>query len=329
VKTSAFKALLVLTSLTIVVLHWPQVAEGSEEIANSTIIEVRQYMAQAAIEMEPVRREAMSEMKHHGVVVRKDIIYRVDPNIDPVRNILDLYLPLADAAKPRARPIVLYVHGGAWVAGSKEQALFKPLAFVSNGFVFASMNYPLIPEASLLEMAQGIAESVGWLVRNATDFGGDPTKIFLLGHSAGAHLVSLLGTNESFLERAGVPLTSLLGVISLDTVAYNLPTLIDSANGSFQKQIFKGNEAFFETVSPWHHVSQRLTTPPFLIFYSEGRIDALSQTIPFGEHLRSAGQEAVVLEAKGRNHEALDTKLGMRGDKVTALIQEFLHRHSL
>ena len=291
-----------------------------------SLTEARDVMKQLASQTEPLRRDALNLMEQKEIKVHRDLAYSAIDGVDPARQSLDIYEPGSGSDDERGLPMVLYVHGGAWIAGDKDLALYKPLAFVPDGFVFASTNYRFRPEASLIEMAQSVADAAGWLTRNASDYGADSQRIFLIGHSAGAHLVSLLGTNTSFLTNAGVPIAAIRGVVSLDTAVYDLPKLVNSPTGKFQASVFKGNESYFTMASPWHHVSEDTAHPPFLIFYSDGRPDAITQTIPFGERLRSAGHTATVMEAKGRDHGAIDLKIGTEGDKSTAEIRAFLQK---
>ena len=265
--------------------------------------------------------QAAERIEQAGIVVRRDVVYRELPGVDPARLSLDLYLPKGQ----RDRPIILYVHGGGWTAGSKAQSFLQPLAFVPAGFVYASANYRLRPDASIAEMAQSVADAVGWLARNAGEFGGDPHRLFLVGHSAGAHLVSLLGTNSSFLQNAGVDPAMVRGVVSLDTAVYDLPALLAESATSFHQTVF-GEEEDKEAVSPWHHVEYGSPHRAFLVFYSEGRPEGLTQAIPFVERLNAAGHDATVVEAVGRNHGQLNHRLGTADDRATARIVAFLRR---
>ena len=272
--------------------------------------------------------ESASQIERAGLAVRRDVVYQEIPGVDAERLSLDLYLPGDAQPKPAAAPIVLYLHGGGWQAGAKELSLRQPLVLVPEGFAFASANYRFRPEASVKEMAQSAADAVGWLKRNAEQFGGDPNRIFLIGHSAGAHLVSLLGTNASFLVSAGVDPASIRGVISLDTAVYDLPKLLATDATSLYGAVFGANESLWEEVSPWHHVQYDAPPAAFLIFYSQARPQAVTQTIPFGERLRGAGHTAQVVEALGRDHGQLNTMLGTEADMPTARILEFLHYHA-
>lgn len=267
--------------------------------------------------------EAAERIEGAGIEVRRDVVYADLPGVDRERQTLDLYLP-SDADRPKARrPIVLYVHGGGWIAGSKAQAFLQPLALVPEGFIYASANYRLRPDATVAEMAQSVASAAAWLTHHAHEFGGDPHTIFLVGHSVGAHLVSLLGTNGTFLQEAGVHPASVRGVVSLDTAVYDLPKLLGETETALHHRVF-GEEQSTEAVSPWHHVEYGAPHPVFLIFYSEGRPAAATQTIPFADRLNDAGHEATVVEAVGRDHRQLNNMLGTDGDRPTAQIVDFL-----
>ena len=270
--------------------------------------------------------EAAARVEAAGILVQRDVVYRQMPGVDAARLSLDLYTP-AEPPAETGLPIILYVHGGGWMAGSKDQSFLQPLAFVPEGFVYASANHRLRPDATVAEMAESVADAVGWLAKNAGEFGGDPHRLFLIGHSAGAHLVSLLGTNAAFLQGAGVDPTSVRGVISLDTAVYHLPKLLAETDVAFYETVF-GDAESIDQISPWHHVQYDAPHPPFLIFYSEGRPEATTQTIPFAKRLEDAGHVVTVVEAVGRDHVQLNHMLGTEGDPPTAEIIRFLRRHA-
>ena len=295
-------------------------AAESEEIARA--------LAELRDETRIRSAEAGAAIKRAGIKVRRDVVYQAIDGVDPERLSLDLYLPGPDHPEATRAPIVLYLHGGGWIAGSKAQSFLQPLVFVPEGFVFASANYRFRPAATVAEMARSAADAAGWLVRNAAEFGGDPHRVFLIGHSAGAHLVSLLGTNAAFLENAGVPPASVRGVISLDTAVYDLPRLLATTAGPMHADVFGGDASLHEAVSPWHQVGYGLPQAAFLIFYSDGRPEGLTQAIPFGRRLRDAGHLATVVEAVGRDHGQVNSLLGTEGDVPTTQILDFVRRHA-
>jgi acetyl esterase/lipase len=149
---------------------------------------------------------------------------------------LDLYLP-EDATATDSRPIVVYVHGGAWRGGDKRNRIAdKVNLFTGAGYVFASLNYRLSPASLSATPDPGrvkfpdhpsdIGEAIGWLDRNLASYGGDPERIALIGHSAGAHLVSLVATDPSYVEAYEVEPWQLIGAVSLDTAAFEVAARI-------------------------------------------------------------------------------------------------------
>ena len=123
---------------------------------------------------------------------------------------LDLYLP-EGATATDSRPVVVYVHGGGWRAGDKRNRIAdKVNLFTGAGYVFASLNYRLspatlsaTPDPSRIKFPDhphDVGEAIGWLDRNLASYGGDPERIALIGHSAGAHLVSLVATDPSYVR---------------------------------------------------------------------------------------------------------------------------------
>ena len=268
-------------------------------------------------------RRADELRRARGVARIADLPYDRKPGVAPERLSLDVYTQ--DDLK--GAPVILFAHGGGWVRGGKRSALFKPARFVPAGYLFASMNYRFRPDATLVEMAQDVAAAAAWLKRNADKYGGDGGKIFLMGHSAGAHLVAAVGTNEVFLEKAGASLHDLAGVIPLDTIMYNVPPQMKTA-GRVHREAFGSDPAHWAPVSPWRHVARGKGIPPFLLLISDGRREAAVQPIPFAARLQAAGVEAEWFEAEGRGHGPLNAYLGVPGDESTERVLQFLERNS-
>ena len=192
--------------------------------------------------------------------------------------------------------MVLFIHGGAWRAGDKKAVGQKPRALLPAGFVVASANYRFRPDVEVGPMAQDVATAVAWLHANAERFGGNAERIFLMGHSAGAHLVAVVGTNEAYLKNVGLSHAIIRGVIPLDTGPYNVALQMERTSGRYGQLmtfVFGEDHSKWQAVSPWHHVSAR--TPPFLVFTSDGRQDAAIQARPFVERLQAHGVEALSL----------------------------------
>jgi acetyl esterase/lipase len=287
---------------------------------NSTL---RSYGPEDGLESGRAVRDSEEVRKERGVVRIADVPYAKSPGTDPLRQSMDIYIRegLTDA------PVVLYVHGGGWIRGDKMRALFKPAYLVPKGYLFASMNYRFHPEASLADMAADVASAAVWLKRHAKKYGGDGRRIVLMGHSAGGHLVALVGANQIFMEDAGGSLSDLAGVVVIDSAMLNVPARMETA-GQSQLRVFGSAPGRWVPVSAWHHVEAGKGIPPYLLFTSDGRAVSHEQaamlTAKFGQH----GIEASSHEGKGRAHTPLDTYMGVEGDASTGILMDFLRRHA-
>lgn len=167
-------------------------------------------------------------------VTERDISYDLgSPPDDPARNMLDIYLPENDSLVPR--PFVLDIHGGGWRTGDKSTPSTPNKAglFTSLGYGFVSINYRLSPRTGdpnnpdpnrimFPDHPDDVGEAIGWLDRNALSYGLDPDRIILMGHSAGAHLASLVSTDPKYIQRYGVDRRQILGTVPLDTAAFDI-----------------------------------------------------------------------------------------------------------
>lgn len=130
---------------------------------------------------------------------------------------LDIYRP---AGSPSGnvgspRPIVMFWHGGGWTAGSKNQYRFVAEALVSRGYIAVVPGYRLHPQAEFPGFIEDAAAAVAWVRQHAAGLGGDQEQIFLMGHSAGAHIASLLTFDEHYLQDAGGDSSWIRGFIGL------------------------------------------------------------------------------------------------------------------
>ena len=110
--------------------------------------------------------------------VKRDIPY-ADPAHE--RQVLDVYAP-KDA---KNLPVVFWIHGGGWQTGDKSSVQIKPQAFMDKGFVFVSTNYRLLPSVDMATIVRDVAKSVRWVHDHVAEHGGDPKRLFVMGHSAG------------------------------------------------------------------------------------------------------------------------------------------------
>ncbi|WP_293913254.1 alpha/beta hydrolase [Deinococcus sp.] len=142
-----------------------------------------------------------------GLKVSRDLKYGPD-----VRNVLDVYEPQGGGQN---RPVVLFIHGGSWNSGSKAEYVFVGESLARAGYVTAVMNYRLAPLHPYPDYVQDGAQALRWLQDNAGKYGGNGTRLYVMGHSAGAFNAVELVDNERWLREAGVPISNVRAVVGI------------------------------------------------------------------------------------------------------------------
>jgi acetyl esterase/lipase len=133
------------------------------------------------------------------------------PYGDDPRQTLDVYVP----EHPERRPIVIFFYGGTWSAGRKANYAFVGAALAEQGYVTVIPDYRLYPEVRFPAFVEDGARAIAWVQQHAGDFGGDPDRLVIMGHSAGAHIAALLALDPSYLAAAGVRPHSVAALIGL------------------------------------------------------------------------------------------------------------------
>ncbi len=261
--------------------------------------------------------------------VERDIPYAQPRN---ERQLLDVYMP------PNASnlPVVVWVHGGGWMRGSKAEVDRKPSAFVEKGFVFVPVNYRFVPHVTMDTIVRDVAKSVGWVHANIARHGGDPKRIFLMGHSAGAQLAALLCTDSRYIEAEGVPRSSIKGCVPVDGDTYDVPLQVATATArrkSLKQPAPKmghpekfGNPAQQRELSAVNHVAPNRGIAPFLILHVADHTDTSAQAQRLWAALDQAGVPATIFGADNTDHIKLDRDLGVPGDPATKALFEFTGR---
>lgn len=169
------------------------------------------------------------------------------------------------------RPLLVFVHGGAWQFGDKTRRLKDakvPFAH-GEGWHFASLNFRLVPEAKVAEMAQDVAAAMATLFQRSAALGVDAERIVLMGHSSGAHLAALVASDPALLAARGLSPQALAGVILNDGAAY-LASEPSTASAFFKRRLldpgFAG--ADLAALSPTLHAARAKNLPPALILHA-------------------------------------------------------------
>lgn len=238
---------------------------------------------------------------------------------------LDFY----KGAKANA-PLVVFIHGGGWKRGDKGNATGaeKVSHFTGLGYAFATINYRLVPQATVEQQAQDVADALGWLVQHARELGVDPARLVIMGHSAGAHLAALVSTDPRYLQKAGWGVEKLAGVVLLDGAAYDVPQQMQDGPRIMHKTY---EAAFGDDRSRQRALSPTLQAASpnardFLILHVQ-REDGTRQSEALGRALVAAGARVKVqgFEGKGlRGHMEINRQLGDPNYPATPVVDRFI-----
>lgn len=244
---------------------------------------------------------------------------------DPAQ-VLDLWVPKG----ANAAPLVLYVHGGGWKRGSKDTAMGNALPghLVGQGYAFASINYRLVPQATVEQQASDVAQALAFVLGKAAGMGIDRSRVVITGHSAGAHLVALVGTDEQYLRKAGLSFADVDGVMPNDGAAYDVPKQMAQA-GRFMsdtyKQAFGTDPARQKALSPVFHAAAP-NAPRFLLLHVQ-REDGVAQANDLAAALKRGGSSVEVGSFPGKGlqgHAEINRKLGEPDYAATPVMDAWL-----
>jgi acetyl esterase/lipase len=251
--------------------------------------------------------------------------YATVAGVPPDRLSLDVY-PTARACPA---PVVVWVHGGGFVTGDKSrQVADKVRLFDELGYTFVSVNYrltdPTAPDPVRYPThADDVATALAWVEENIGRFGGDPGRVALLGHSAGAQIVASVATDERILRRQGLALSDLACVAPLDTEGFDVERLAGAGNPLYLNA-FGPDPAVWADASPIRHVAPGQGIPPHLLV-ERGTAARRRVVREYADALARAGVPVTVVEARGLTHGDVNDRIGAPGDTVmTPPLVEFL-----
>jgi acetyl esterase/lipase len=276
----------------------------------------------------------------------KNIPYWNGRGADRARHKLDLYLPRT--GKPF--PVIVFVHGGTWMVGDKSffgwgEDIGRCFARLGIGAVMPS--YRLSPGVKHPEHVKDVARAFAWAYKNIGQYGGRADQLFLCGHSAGGHLVSLLASDEVFLKDVGLTPAAIKGVISVSGVyripqfdlafcgpsgAGKAPSTLAGVLQQFDLPIspfapvFGNDPKVLRQASPLTHVKAGL--PPFLVIYAGHDLPLLPEMArEFARALQDARCDVRLLNVPDRDHESVMFYATTPDDPVTRAILGFVSGH--
>jgi len=249
------------------------------------------------------------------------------------RHVLDIYAPTG----AKNLPVFFWIHGGGWQTGDKANVQEKPRYFLEQGFVFVSINHRLLPEVVMEELVGDVAKAFAWVQHHIAEYGGDPSRVLVGGHSSGAQLAALLCTDDRWLKKEGVSFDVLIGCVPVDGDTYDIPAIIEVAEtrrrvhhepqAAFgHRQKFGNDPAEHVDFSAVTHVAKGKGIPPFLILHVADHPDNAAQARRFGAVLKEAGLPVTVHSQKETNHTRINAEIGTEGDPVTPVLSTFLNQ---
>jgi acetyl esterase/lipase len=244
---------------------------------------------------------------------------------------VDIYRP--EGAKNL--PVVFWIHGGGWQTGDRTNVQVKPQAFVDKGFVFVSTGYRLLTNVEMGTIFRDIAQSVRWVHDHIAEHGGDPNRILVMGHSAGAQLAALICIDDRYLKAEGLSLDIIKGCVPVDGDTYDVPAIIETVE---TRQRVHGLP--MPRFGPPREIRERSGEAPRLlrrharregqghpaVSHSPRRrsSDTSAQAERLEAVLKDAGIPPKRFAARETNHSKLNENLGLPDDPPTKALFEFV-----
>ncbi|WP_266365490.1 alpha/beta hydrolase [Tellurirhabdus rosea] len=248
----------------------------------------------------------------------KDLAYvpAESPDFDAVRHRLDVYVPRKKSAT--GFPVVVFIHGGSWNSGSKNIYTFIGRRLAKQGVLAVIINYRLAPNVAVPAMADDCARAVAWVHQHLADYGGDPGRIYVMGHSAGGGLAGLLATDDRLFAKIGLAANPVKGAILDDPAGldmFDYLTKMEYPNDQQYLVPFGKDPAVWRTVSPLYFIERQ--TPPMLLYIGERTYPSIrNSTRRFAQRLTEAGVRYQLKELPGKKHVPMVTQLFWKNNVI-------------
>ena len=232
---------------------------------------------------------------------------------------LDLYLPASNTTFAT----IVWFHGGGLQGGSKSGAMTVRIAerFARAGIAVAVVNYRLHPKVTFPAYVEDAARSFAWVRRHISEYGGDPRRVFVSGHSAGGYLTALLGFDPRYLRRQGLSTDTIAGIIPVSGQMVTHSTVR-------KERGIPRTQPVIDVAAPSYHV--KAEAPCVLAICGDTDLPGrAAESLYFVEALKAADHpDARYLEVTGRNHSTIVSKIPEPGDVVAQAIVQFVTEHS-
>jgi acetyl esterase/lipase len=254
-----------------------------------------------------------------GVTVFHDIVYYDGPYANPQRQDLDVYVP-PDATN---FPVVFFAFGGGFRNGEKSRNAYLARSLAREGLGVVAINYRTTdgsPQSVVFPAHEvDVARAFAWTYHHIAEYGGNPDNLFVMGHSSGGRLVSLLAADHSYLVAQGLSPDLIKGVIAVSSYyGFDRPDPDQDIFGDIEQRV---------AGSPITYVDG--SQPPFLVLYASDDFPGFDVDSPaFYQALVDAGSEAELHMIPGRNHQMMICNAARPGDPAREFILRFIAEHT-
>ena len=238
----------------------------------------------------PDANDYMARNARDSAAVRADLNCQLNVAYGPSKDeTLDIF-PASDNT-----PVVIYVHGGAWTRWSKDENSYQAPVFVDAGAAFVSVNFALAPQVSLDELVRQNRATVKWVYDHALDFGANPSRLYIAGHSSGAHVVGLLAVTD-WAADWGLPADVIKGAIAVSGMYDLEPVRLSSRNTYLHL-----DDAAVERNSALRNLPDSM--PPMIMAYGgREQVEFQRHSREFAETLQARGDDCQLFFYDGNNH---------------------------
>jgi len=245
---------------------------------------------------------------------------------DTVSKIAKQELNIFSPRKPKAlKEVFIFIHGGNWNSGNKSTYNFLGSRMARKGVVTVIIDYPLSPAADYKQMAKAVATAIKWVSSTITNYGGNPDKLFVAGHSAGGGLAALVAVRTQYFDSIGI-VSPVKGVILIDAAGLDMYDYLKEGQygpGNTYLKTFTSKPAVWKEASPLYHVHKGM--PPMLIYVGEKTYPSIIKSNQvFAKALANAEDEPRYYTVKGKKHIPMITQFFISSNPLYRQIIEFM-----
>jgi acetyl esterase/lipase len=230
---------------------------------------------------------------------------------------LDLYIPQGTTGAP----VIVWIHGGALTQDDKNLEVATGQRFAKAGILTATVNYRLSPAVSHPAHVEDAAASFAWVKQHIAEYGGDPNRVYLVGHSAGAYLAELLVTDERYLRAHKLSARDVRGVVPISAFFW---VEREGVAPDRPKSVWGTDTKVWVDASPAHHL--RANLPPTLMIYADQDEPwRRQQNVDMALALKAAGSTPIeIVQIADRTHMGIWHRLGEDGDPASERVIDFV-----